>query len=415
MKFKIFAVILIILVGLGIYFGDNKNLPGIKKIIPELKINYEDYFYNVVKVNKDKKIYTIIDNNIEEIGTVYNKQILSLTKDDNIEKGYYNIKDTDYYIDYKNVEKSELKEFDDYWKNYIPYNESIEITDKVDLYLDKELAYTINSSLTLPIIIKDDDYYGVIYKDKLFYVKKDTGNVIKNINTDLKHTNEFSTLVYHATYDHTNSTEKAKCIKANSTICLSDIEFDKQMKYLKDNNYYTATMKDVSMFVDGKVQLPKKTVAITIDDGYFADAAVKVLEKYDLHATIFLIGELANLDEWKTESWYSKNIELHSHTYNMHNPGKCEGGQGSILKCGDKQMLLDDLKKSREQLNGTTVFCYPFFEYNDYAIKILKEAGFEMAFAGGRKKIKVGQDKMKLSRFGIINTSTLDNFIATIN
>ena len=94
----------------------------------------------------------------------------------------------------------------------------------------------------------------------------------------------------------------------------------------------------------------------------------------------------------------------------MHTPNVCSGGQGSILKCGNKEELLADLKKSREQLNGSTVFCYPFFEYNDYAINVLKEAGFTMAFAGGRQKIKVGSNKMKLPRYGVINTSTMEDF-----
>ena len=33
-----------------------------------------------------------------------------------------------------------------------------------------------------------------------------------------------------------------------------------------------------------------------------------------------------------------------------------------------------------------------------------------MAFAGGRQKIKVGSNKMTLARYGIINTSTLEDF-----
>ena len=94
----------------------------------------------------------------------------------------------------------------------------------------------------------------------------------------------------------------------------------------------------------------------------------------------------------------------------MHTPGRCSGGQGSALKCADRETILADLKKSREQLNGSTVFCYPFFEYNDYTISVLKEAGFTMAFAGGRQKIKVGSNKMKLPRYGIINTSTMESF-----
>ena len=142
-------------------------------------------------------------------------------------------------------------------------------------------------------------------------------------------------------------------------------------------------MEDISLFVDGKIQLPKKTVVITIDDGYFVQAMINVLEEFDFHATLFLIGKAGNPSDYQ-----SPNLEIHSHTYGLHYTGACSGGQGSPLKCLSRDKILEDLKKSREQLNGSKVFCYPYFEYNDYAISLLKEAGFEMAFIGKRQKIK---------------------------
>ena len=417
--FIILIIIFLVFIGL-VFISNNKNNKDNKDILDnkekEVKINYLDYYYPIVSTLNDKIIYKLENNEFIEYGNVSSNVILSLNKDEYFEKGYFKIIDTEYYIDYKDLKEAREDEKENLiWKNYIPFNESINTKNNTNLYKNDKLIFTFNESLTLPIIIKDDNYYGIIYKDKLYYVLKDECEVIQSHNTDLKHTYGFSALVYHATYDHENYKEKERCLNANSVICLSDIEFDKQMKYLKDNNYYTATMKDVEMFIDGKVQLPEHTVVVTIDDGYYLDAAVKVLEKYELHATLFLIGALADLDEWKTDSFYSKSIELHSHTYMMHTPNICLGGQGSILKCGNKEEILADLKKSREQLNGSTVFCYPFFEYNDYAINILKEAGFTMAFAGGRQKIRVGSNKMKLPRYGIINTTSLNNFISIIS
>ena len=99
----------------------------------------------------------------------------------------------------------------------------------------------------------------------------------------------------------------------------------------------------------------------------------------------------------------------------MHKTGVCPGGQGGPIKCVARDKILEDLRKSREQLNGSTVFCYPFFEYNDYAISLLKEAGFEMAFIGGRTKIKVGSDKYKLPRYGIINTTYVSDIKKIVN
>ena len=384
----------------------NVNIPEESKYI---NVDYEYYFKSVAKMLKDKKLYTLENDELKEIGIVSNDVVLKLEKDNQLSHGYFKIKDTEFYIDYQDIEASEDINEDISWKNYIPYNESIRTSDKTNLYLNDKLIFTINIGMELPIIIKEENYYGVIYKDKLYYIKHEECETFQNVNTELKHTNAISALVYHATYDSNNSEEKQKCINNNATICLSDIQFDEQMKYLVDNNFYTATMNDLEKFIDSKVQLPEHTVVITIDDGYFADASVKVLEKYKLHATLFLIGALEET-EWKTDAWYSSALELHSHTYNMHGPNVCLGGQGSALKCTAKETLLADLQKSREQLNGSTVFCYPFFEYNDYAISVLKEAGFTMAFAGGRQKIKVGSNKMTLSRYGIINTTNLNDF-----
>lgn len=399
--------------GLGLWYnGKEKGYqePNSK----EENINYQEYFYPTILTEEEKTLYKIENKELKEVGKVSKGVSFSISKDEYLDKGYFKIVDMDYYIDYKNIKESEEVIEDPFWKNYIPFNESVQTKEVTNLYKEEVLTYSLNEGITLPIVIKKEDSYGVIYKDKLYYIKKEEGNIIKSQNTELNHTTGFSALVYHATYDHTNSSEKINCMNANSTICLSDIQFEEQMKYLKENHFYTATMKDVERFIDGEVQLPERTVLITIDDGYFVDSAVKVLEKYDLHATLFLIGALSEEEKWKTNAWYSTSLELHSHTYNRHTPGICSGGQGSIMKCGNKEDLLEDLKKSREQLNGSTVFCYPFFEYNDYAIEVLKEAGFTMAFAGGRQKIKVGSNKMKLPRYGIINTSKLTDFIKVI-
>lgn len=386
-----------------------KNNINIKDIVKE-KENYNNYYYDDVKTLKSKKIYVFEDNDFKNIGEVYEDVILSLEQGDKFDDGYFKIKDSDYYIDYKDIEKSDKDNIDYYWKNYIPYNESIKTTNKTNLYLNNKLIYAFDFGLDLPIVIKDNDYYGVIYKDNLYYVKKDECELFENPNTELKHANSIATLVYHFVYDSENQEEKNKCLNMNSTICISDLEFERHLKYMKDNNFYTATMRDVEMFVDSKVQLPEHTTVITIDDGNFVSASIKMLEKYDLHATLFLIGIAGSPDDYK-----SNNLEIHSHTWNMHNGGRCPGGQGSEIKCLPKEEILEDLKKSRESLNNTTYFCWPFFEYNDYAIETLKEAGFTMAFIGGRRKITPGMNKMLLPRYGVINTTNVTDISKIIN
>ena len=419
-KAKLFSTFLICLmlfasVSLYLLYLDREEKNRIK-FEKEEKINakpsYENYFFDNVKTLKDKKLYQLKDNEIKEIGTLASDLELSLQKDDFLEDGYFQIKDTTYYIDYKDIEKSEpvSKVEDISYKNYIPFNESVKTLAKTSFYQDKKLIFTINEGMNLPIIIKDDDYYGVLFEEKLYYLKKEDGEVIESNNTSLKHTEGIATLVYHFVYDVNNSDEMKTCKSWNTEICLSSTTFKEHMSYLKEEGFYTATMEDLSLYIDGKVQLPEKTVIITIDDGYFTSASTKILEELNMHATLFLIGIAGD-----PKNYTSSSLEIHSHTYDLHYTGACSGGQGSPLKCLDREKLLSDLKKSRDTLNGTTVFCYPFFEYNDYAISVLKEAGFEMAFAGNRRKIRVGDNKFTLPRYGIVSTTTVSDIKEIVN
>ena len=259
---------------------------------------------------------------------------------------------------------------------------------------------------SLPIIIKDTDKYGVEFNNRLLYVKKnDVKEINKNNNTDKKNSSGIAVLNYHAFYDENNAEEKANC---TTEICHSKKQFKSQLNLIKEKDMLTLQMKEVEMYIDGKVQLPK-SVLITIDDGPKTKIAVDLLTEYKMYATIFLVTS------WFDEKEYYKTdyIELHSHTHNMHDGGKCHGGQGGAIKCLPEEEIQKDLKQSREELNGSTVFCYPFYEYNDYSIKMLKQAGFTMAFIGESNNsdnlIHVGSDKFRLRRFVIVTYTTISD------
>lgn len=368
----------------------------------ETKIDYLAYYKeNIITLNK-KILYKLEDDKLIKAGVININNYLSLEKDDFSKDGYFKIKNTSYYIDYKDIKEEKIKEEKSTYLNYITFNESVKVNNP-KFYLDEKIVFSILGEYEYPILVKEKSYYGVLVNNKLYYLKKDDCSFYKSKNTDLKATNGVPVLVYHYTYDSSNTYEKKEC---KSIICLSDKQFDSHMKFIKDNNFYTATLNDLEMFIDGKIRLPEHTVVITIDDGYYTPKSIEILEKYDLHATLFLIGSVAKITGF---DYNSKNLEVHSHTYDLHYVGACPGGQGSPIKCLAKDKILADLKKSRESLNNTPYFCYPFFEYNDYAISLLKESGFRMAFAGHRMKVRVGANKYKLPRYGIINTTTTDD------
>ncbi len=407
---KIIIVILLIIVLLIIgyfismkYNNDNSHFRNNNSVA---KIS--DHYNEFVKTNKEAKLY---NNKYEEIGTVGKNVELSLAKE-KISKDtkYFKVTtfDEDYYIEYQNVDKiNKLTETNDRYKNYIVFNENVITNNKTSFYdEDNNLVYTFNKSYDLPIIIKDDNRYGIDYNNNLLYIKKEDVKETKaNNNTDKKNSSGIAVLNYHAFYDENNADEKKEC---TTEICHSKKQFKSHLDLIKEKNMLTLQMKEVEMYIDGKIQLPK-SVLITIDDGPKTKIAVDLLTEYKMYATIFLVTS------WFDEKEYYKTdyIELHSHTHNMHDGGQCPGGQGGGIKCLPEEEIQKDLKQSREDLDGSTVFCYPFYEYNDYSIQMLKKAGFTMAFIGESNNsdnlIHVGSDKFRLRRFVIVTYTTIND------
>ena len=411
-KFLI-SLVLVIIVILSYYFITTKNeIRKLENLIArnEIKeVNYHDYYFNEVLTLKKKVLYKTENDKLVPCG-ILNQQIsLKLERDKWAKEGYFKIKNSNYYINYQDLKESSfivqnnLKTY----QNYIPFNQSVVVTNP-NFYLNDKVIFELLGDFKFPILIKENNYYGIIFNEKLYYLKKDEVKVIEENNTNLKYTKGIAVLTYHYTYDSNSEAERKEC---RQIICLSDKKFREHMEFIKNEGFYTATLNDLEMFIDGKIRLPEKTVVITIDDGYYIPKTIEILEDLNLHATLFLVGNIAEITKF---DYNSPNLEIHSHTYNLHYVGACSGGQGSPLKCLAKDKILADLKKSRESLNNTKYFCYPFFEYNDYAINILKEAGFTMAFAGTRMKVRNGINKYKVPRYGIVNTTTINDLKSII-
>ena len=406
----IISLLLIILIGgiIFIYYSKDSVMP----IIDNTK-EIEKHYNEFVKTNKESILYNEKEEEIGKIG----KDVELTLNNINIDKDtkYFSIKDLEgYYIKYEDVDKIDnLTDVDQRYKEYIPFNQNIVTNDTTNFYDESgNLIYSLKEEFSLPIIIKEDDKYGVEYNNRLLYVKtEDVKEVVDNHNTDKNNSTGIAVLNYHAFYDENDAEARANC---NTSICHSKKQFRSHLELIKKMNMLTLKMKEVEMYVDGKVRLPK-SVLITIDDGGRTKDGIDLLTEYKMYATIFLVTAWFDpKDYYKTEY-----IELHSHSDHMHETGDCPTGQGGGIQCLDEKTIQEDLKKSREKLNNTTYFCYPFYEYNEYSIKMLKEAGFTMAFIGESTRsdnlVHVGSDKFRLRRFVIADITTIEGLTNYFN
>jgi peptidoglycan/xylan/chitin deacetylase (PgdA/CDA1 family)/uncharacterized protein YxeA len=389
----------------------NDNLKAIKKehTLQEIKKHYNKY----VNTNKEAIIYEYDNKNkkYNSVGKVSKDVGLLLTETKLQEKRlYFKIENMDYYIKYSDVEKADPFTFNNRYKSFVVFNENVITNSTTHLYDDDGLVFVLNKSLDLPIIIKENNKYGVEYNNRLLYINlEDVIKTYEKSNTNSIVRNNIRTFTYHTVYDP--NTQVCNSIE----ICHTINQFDSHLKYLSDNNYLTLTMEELEMFLDSKIRIPINSIVITLDDGILLENSVPLVEKYKLFATFFVITGSHDATPYLN----SKYARFETHTDKMHNNYKCKGGnQGSQLLCEKKDNIIADLKTSQEKLNGSYYFAYPFFDFNDNIISALKEAEIKMAFIGqwntdGYSNTKT--DKYLLRRKTIFGDLSFQEFIDYLN
>lgn len=202
--------------------------------------------------------------------------------------------------------------------------------------------------------------------------------------------------------------------KENNMFIMPINEFEEQLKYLKKHHYKTLSLDEFYDYYKGKKKIPRKSVLITMDDGYQSnyDLAFPLLKKYGMKATVFYIGsnetgENKNYMNKETLDLIKKNypnIEIASHSYELHYDKSIEKGM---------DYLTADFDKMGDVVN-TKYFAYPYGHYNEDIIKVLKTKKYKMAFGFGpgkeHRKASRSDNIYKVPRLNITNGMPLWKF-----
>lgn len=187
-------------------------------------------------------------------------------------------------------------------------------------------------------------------------------------------------------------------VEPGNTYVLHPNMFARQMDYLAAHHYTPLTLGEFARIIEKKQPSPERPVLLTFDDGYAnnAEVAMPILQRHGFPATLFLspgfIGQPGYLSwpqvqELSAAGW---DIAPHGLTH-PHLPQ---------LSIEQQREEITESRRRIEQVLGKSadVFAYPFGEYNEDTLKILKEAAYRYAFTTKEGYASSNQSPYELSR-----------------
>ncbi len=236
--------------------------------------------------------------------------------------------------------------------------------------------------------------------------------------------------------------------KSQNSLIISAEQFENQIKALSEEGYTGISIAQLINYVEKGAELPDKPVLITFDDGYSSnyELAFPILKKYNMKATIFVIGVSVGKDKYKSsdnnitphfsyeqarEMIDSGLIDIQSHTFDMHQWAAFEKGKArsNVIPLENEKeadyisLLINDISRSQKEiLEGTgsrvTALAYPLGKYNTLTEVVLGRMGIKATFTvqtGTNTVIKgLPQSLRVMKRYGITENISPEELIKMI-
>ena len=244
------------------------------------------------------------------------------------------------------------------------------------------------------------------WKDALYRFLSETGQAVPTSRPTEEQAKAVPVLMYHWFYD----LERGIVPNDSGWNWISAREFEAQMQYLRDEGYYFASWEELRSWLDGELELPRKTVLLTDDDAYrtFFTVALPIAQKYGVPFTSFVpTSLLADQPELLRTYKAAPYLSFQSHSDALHDHWNI---------CFEKSFseLEADVRRSVEQIGCCDVFAYPFGQYTPEYIAALRLCGFSMAFTTEEGPVRRGKNPYALPRVRIRRGMTVRDFANAI-
>lgn len=226
--------------------------------------------------------------------------------------------------------------------------------------------------------------------------------LVVNLSAHAEQEHIIPVLMYH----HTTNT----IAPAPTSITLTT--FEQHLQMLQREKYTTITVSQLTDFMLGKIKLPKKTVALTFDDGWRDNLeAAGLMEKYKVRGTFFVCSSFVehstNLSEQDIHDLSTNplfEIGAHSHTHFT--------DWSENLDKLDTRLIVGEVVISKqiiEQITQKPVnsFAWPYGHYSDDLIQYAQYIGFTSTLTvDPRSDNRVGASPLKIKRITVDGNCT---------
>jgi peptidoglycan/xylan/chitin deacetylase (PgdA/CDA1 family) len=208
----------------------------------------------------------------------------------------------------------------------------------------------------------------------------------------------------------------------DTNLCVSKHVFESHLKYLQDNAYRVITMAQLLGFLEYRHPIPRRSVMITIDDGYRSayDIAYPVLRRYAFPATVFifpnLIGKSDEFMTWEQlREMKAQGFEVGSHALSHADLTKKMKDEEDAAYMGRVRKELVFSKKIIDKALDQNTIClaFPFGKFRQRLLPLCEEAGYKMAFTLTRGENPFFADPLTLKRSQILKTD-MESFVSRL-
>jgi peptidoglycan/xylan/chitin deacetylase (PgdA/CDA1 family) len=198
----------------------------------------------------------------------------------------------------------------------------------------------------------------------------------------------------------------------DSSLCTPISVFNQHMRYLKEHNYRVISLRELHNFLQYRQALPKRSVAITLDDGYKSayEIAYPILKGYGFTATLFIYTDFVEggriAISWdQLREMKSAGFEVGSHTLSHCDLAKKrEGEDDQAYLARIKRELLVSKQIIDSQLGQDTIYlAFPYGTYNQRLLSICDQLGYKIGFSVERGGNPFFADPLALKRNQVLN------------